>query len=323
LCLLIAGADLSAIQIVLTDLAFKLKSGHVAEAEIALQELTCSLDHLRNTSQNEWPEVCAIIREHDFIDIMKLDPLSCRAITKPRGYDGDAVLLDMIYGVATPPVTDAMGVLINHWSFNFPLATSTRARGGMMARIIENAIREGENPIIATIGAGHFRELTFGDPQVLKHATYIGVDSDLVTLEVADAYCAAQGFFFSPVHININDVIRHSAKRVMAAANGRQIDVVMAAGLYDYLNPRISAMLTKSLFKALAPGGTLVIVNIVKDAPSLGVVEALSNWWMFDRDERELRDVAASLPVEDVASVEIAHIPSKPVCHIALIIKKC
>src|SRR6185436_19111629 len=61
-----------------------------------------ALRHLRaHLPADEWKTVCEEARQHSLHDLLLESPFTRRAYSKPRGYAGDAVLMDLIYGA--PP----------------------------------------------------------------------------------------------------------------------------------------------------------------------------------------------------------------------------
>ena len=51
-------------------------------------------------SEEDWGEFARYVREnHELRQFLYQDPLTWRALDKPRGYAGDAVMMDYIYGI--------------------------------------------------------------------------------------------------------------------------------------------------------------------------------------------------------------------------------
>ena len=67
----------------------------------ALDELFDGLDRLRQTMEpDEWLAFASRVRsEGTLSELLYQDPLTRRAFEKPRGYAGDAVMMDYIYGI--------------------------------------------------------------------------------------------------------------------------------------------------------------------------------------------------------------------------------
>src|SRR4051812_33581592 len=79
----------------LNEVYSKLGSGQVAEG---MEELFLGLQARRQTaSDQEWSEIVSFCLSHPIRDLLFEDPFTQRSYHKPRGYAGDAVLLDLIY----------------------------------------------------------------------------------------------------------------------------------------------------------------------------------------------------------------------------------
>src|SRR6185369_11652952 len=77
-----------------------------------------------------------------------------------------------------------------------------------------------------------------------------------------------------------------------------QSDVVYASGLFDYLDQRSGAALLKRMFAAVTAGGSVVIPNLTPHNEEVGYMEAVMDWWMCYRNEADMCELAALLPVD-------------------------
>ena len=69
-----------------------------------------------------------ILRDHLLHRVLLEDPYTARAFGKPRGYAGDAVLIDMIYDQQPPDETSARGRDIFAVTTSFSVARAVRER---------------------------------------------------------------------------------------------------------------------------------------------------------------------------------------------------
>ena len=71
-------------------------TGHIDEG---MAELLPALQARRlELSDRAWDEFARLCLEHPLRQLLHEDPFTYRAFAKPRGYAGDAPLLDFIYG---------------------------------------------------------------------------------------------------------------------------------------------------------------------------------------------------------------------------------
>src|SRR5688500_6773533 len=79
----------------LNEVYAKLMAGQVIEG---MNDLILGLQARRsNASDQEWMEIVSFCMRHPLRDLLFEDPFTHRAYNKPRGYAGDAVLLDLVY----------------------------------------------------------------------------------------------------------------------------------------------------------------------------------------------------------------------------------
>ena len=84
----------------LDRVAEQLKTGRVSDA---VDELMDDLAACREEEGAQWPELARWYGSHPVRDLLLMDPFTYRAYSKPRGYAGDAVMMDYIYGLGEMP----------------------------------------------------------------------------------------------------------------------------------------------------------------------------------------------------------------------------
>src|SRR5262249_40838581 len=118
----------------LDDVHGLLSAGHIDEGMAALiPALQLRRLDLGDRAWNEFARVCL---EHPLRQLLHQDPFTYRAFSRPRGYAGDAALLDFIYGQEEGwPVPEAseMGKSIFAWTTCSSACEAVRARRGFIA----------------------------------------------------------------------------------------------------------------------------------------------------------------------------------------------
>jgi hypothetical protein len=232
--------------------------------------------------------------------VLHQDPFTYRAFSKPRGYAGDAVMMDYIYGLgdARPAYDDAtpMGRAIFAYMGTRPSARAVRYRRQLLASIIDDAVSRGGRAVFA-LAAGHLREAELSRAvQAGQVARFVAMDQDEASLAVVARDYARLGV----------QAVPGSVRRILARKDPLgQFDVVYAAGLYDYLAAPVAAALTSRLFDMTRPGGTLLVPNFRAGARDTGYMEAFMDWDLIYRDHDAMAALAAGLPSDAVHAFDI------------------
>lgn len=263
------------------------------------QELssTGDLDHWRketvlmlHTYLEEAPEkTTEICRKHPLFHVLQQDPYHQRAWNKPRGYPGDAVMLDMIYDgspnsveIRNRDMTAIGGKVFGTWN-RCDGCQAVRERARKLAREIELAATRSPRTRILSVACGHLREVE----QV--HHTYwplieefIGFDQDVESLTRVD-----QSYPSLPIHV--------SHGRIKDLIHGRDMlgdswDLIYSAGLFDYLEDWVAAKLLSVLVGRLRPGGRLLVANF-RSTPELAWGHIFQDWRLICRDEQDFKRI--------------------------------
>ena len=137
----------------------RLQDGDIA---LALDDLFEDLRTRREDEPETWPRYARACLDHRICDLLHQDPFTYRAFSKPRGYAGDAVMMDYIYGWgettqaarhATP-----LGRAIFQYMDTRPSARAVRYRRRLIATLIDRIAERGGTRVLA-LASGHLREV--------------------------------------------------------------------------------------------------------------------------------------------------------------------
>lgn len=80
-------------------------------------------------------------------------------------------------------------------------------------------------------------------------------------------------------------------------------DLVLAGGLYDYLDARRATLLLKIAYGLLGPGGTFFFTNIAEGNPYRTLIEYFGDWKLIERSEEDVLACcdAAGVPRSNVS----------------------
>src|SRR5688572_8985348 len=107
----------------------------------------------------EWSSVGEQARQHPLHHLLLESPFTRRAFEKPRGYAGDAVLMDLIYGLQPKSELSPLGGMLYGYEFDSPCFQSVRTRRAVLAREIDLAATGQATARVLSVASGHLREV--------------------------------------------------------------------------------------------------------------------------------------------------------------------
>jgi hypothetical protein len=110
------------------------------------------------TPREEWQNFCKKVTQHDLYQLIQQDPFTNHSTVKPRGYAGDAQLLDFIYGHRQTPTTPMGSRIFDFMIADSPACRAVRARAKKIAEIIDRLANQKGSIKVLSIACGHLRE---------------------------------------------------------------------------------------------------------------------------------------------------------------------
>jgi extracellular factor (EF) 3-hydroxypalmitic acid methyl ester biosynthesis protein len=283
----------------------------------ALTSLIGGLDERRAAmTKPEWREwIAATVRPHPVRGMLLEDPFVRHSATRPRGYPGDAELLDFIYRSdnVRPRVTGSspLGQRLYRYSAETPAPEAVRLRSALAAAEIDRSAALGRLPHVLSVACGHLREA----PAVRSLAAgrlgrYVGVDQDRQSLDMVRREYGSLGV--EAVEFPVRELIRRGDTL-------GSFDFIYVLGLYDYLTKEAGGRLLKRLFGMLNPGGKVWIANFTGDPWSVGFMEAMMDWWLIYRSPEQMAEFRSELPAAAVASSDVFLEPTGNVAFLEVV----
>jgi SAM-dependent methyltransferase len=271
-----------------------------------LQQLNAGLNAARGTSG--WAASIAACRAHPLRSLLHEDPFTRRAYDRPRGYPGDAELLDLIYerdpdmdGAPSP-----LGRRIFAETIACDQAEAVRGRKELMAQILDRTCDERAGARILSIACGHLREAQASRAvRAGAFSRFVGVDHDSLTLDLVRRT-------LGPVGV---EAVQGTVASLLRRGFPDAFDLVYSAGLYDYLPTPVAQRLSARLFSLLRPGGKLLVANCAPGQVA-GYMEAFMDWMLIYRDEAELSALGARIRSEELAGCRT--FGDRTGCHVYL-----
>lgn len=256
------------------------------ETDAIIQRTNLDLHRLRSRLHPAvWQALVPVAQNHPVREFFLQDPFTRWSFEKPRGYSGDAHLLDFIYG--HPSVADEiaggseLGQALYGSTRESLSSNAVRERCDLLARHVDGIAAAGGQQIeVLAIAAGHLREANrstaLGDGRIKR---WVAFDQDPLSV----------GSILRDFSGTCVEVIEGSVRGLLTRAHdlGR-FDFVYAAGLYDYLPERTAVKLTQRCLQLLKPGGVFLFANFSTEMIDDGFMETFMNWTLLQRSEEDM-----------------------------------
>jgi extracellular factor (EF) 3-hydroxypalmitic acid methyl ester biosynthesis protein len=252
-----------------------------------VDELTRSLAHFYDiaAASDSLPEFRAECQGHPLHRLVLQDPFTERAFAKPRGYAGDAMMLDYIYRPARLSLT-AIGEAFHFMTTGTSTARSIVWRRDRLGAQIGKTIRSRRHAQILSVANGHLRELDLVRKLTDKRdARIVALDQDEASLrEAVNSY---SDFNIRPVNGWISYLFREGEVA--------KYDLIYSAGLLDDLSANAASSVLKRLIRMLRPQGRLLIGNYAPENYSRGYMGGMMDWTPVCRNESDLKNLVATV----------------------------
>ena len=270
----------------------------VPTASKAVEDLVVGLWAIQQRNEHDaWVnELAPECQEHPISRILTEDPYTRRALLKPRGFAGDAVMLDYLYDETPGTDVSPIGAEIFKATALTSSGQSVVERRELIASRISATVAAKPGARVLSMACGHARELELLDAKTRSQlGEFLAVDQDGHALERIRS--DQRGVPVRTIRGSVRDVI---AGRIEAS----EIDFAYAAGLLDYLSDGVSKRLIRRLSECLAPGGRLLVGNFTPTNWGRGYMDAFMEWHLTYRTTTELREIGRSAGIAREIRVE-------------------
>jgi len=286
------------------------------EIDDALTNLTLGLKEVRDNAKPEvWrPFASDQFSAHPLVSILHQDPFTRHSFNKPRGYSGDADLIDYMYGERKPGLDiTQLGLRIFDYTTNTPAPQSVRDRREIIAKMIDELSEKDSKLRVLSIACGHLREAAISAAVADGKVTdFFALDQDALSLEVVKRDYADLGI----------KTINSPIKKLFAnKPEFDGFDFAYAAGLYDYLPQPVAIRLTRIMFDMVKPGGKILAANFAPCLRDIAYLETFMQWNLIYRIEAEVSDFASGIDRSEIASQRIFRDKGKNVIYLEIIKK--
>jgi extracellular factor (EF) 3-hydroxypalmitic acid methyl ester biosynthesis protein len=238
-------------------------------------------------------------------------PVIYRARTKPLGYPGDFEVMRFAYeDHFEGPSLYAKALHLAAVLLPGPSCVPSRKeaiKAAIAARISrmspESTLR------VASIASGPAQEvyeLLSELPSIPGSVHIVLYDQDPTALSFAFSRLSklADVRWAGKVKIRfLHDSIKRLLRDPELFRDHAPFDLVICAGLFDYLDDEKARVLTQALYKSLRGGGTLYWGNFVPEQPTRWLLEHHLEWFLTYRSREQMRAIATEAVPKGVVSV--------------------
>lgn len=257
-----------------------------------LTHLCTSLNDARMAlDSSQWVTLLEQLHEHPLKQLLLKDPFTKRVHDKPRGFAGDAKMLDYLYFCVEDVTLDPIGADVQLFLCGSPAGFAVRERATIIGEVMDGMLQHrGTRRLrVLSVACGHARELFLSKSFLQDRISFTGLDVDLKSLQtLRDTF---SGFDVTTLHWPVKKILNRDSEILSIG----QFDFIYSCGLYDYLSDKTASNLTEIMFNdLLQPGGKLVVANFM-DHFIRGYMEAFMKWNLIYRDMTELSNIAKSI----------------------------
>ncbi len=286
-------ADSDALRDSTAQLALILDLAHQAfarhkPAAVIVHRLAGRLHKLRRqVAPAVWQKLVPLAQQHRVADYLIQDPFTRWSVEKPRGYSGDAGLLDIYYKhpVADDIVASSTSLGREIYAYTSEAASSVagRERRDILARTVDETAGSVEKAEVLAIACGHLREAERSDALAKRKLhRWVGLDQDPISVATVNHDYA--GTAVEALQGSVRGILRR------AYALGT-FDLVYASGLYDYLPRAIGVRLLQRAMELVKPGGDFLFANFSDEITTDGYMETFMDWPLILRSADDMWDI--------------------------------
>jgi extracellular factor (EF) 3-hydroxypalmitic acid methyl ester biosynthesis protein len=232
--------------------------------------------------------------------LLMQSPWMHRARQKPLGYPGDYEIMNGLYGNHFSGST-LFAKAVNLAFVSTPAAVAVRTRKELMKQKLSEVLDRPhgkKTARILSIAAGPAQEVY----ELLQERHEL---PDSVEIVLYDQDKRALTFSYGRLKrlvdakwkgqvklLHLNDSIRHLLRDTAVFAGHGAFDLVYSCGLFDYLQMLTAVTLCRNLYSLVAPGGTLLVGNMVPANSCRWFMELHLDWFLVYRERSEMLELS-------------------------------
>lgn len=239
-------------------------------------------------------------------------PIIRRCVDKPLGYPGDYVIVDMLFGTEEHGVS-TMARILSHYALNVGPSQAHRARVPWVVEHLSRQEQELGRPL-------RIMSFACGPEHALREHTSMGGTGQFTLCDFDPApldFCRRQfeklsrmprGGIPAPemryVQLSTYQLLRYRDTLEQLRHPQGPMDVVIAAGILDYLKENVISRFLDMMSTLLAPGGLMLLTNLHQNNPWRSVMEYVCDWNVIHREREPFQALCEGPPERGMRTVE-------------------
>ena len=229
----------------------------------------------------------------DARQVHRLSPLCTRLQDWPRGYPGDFETVEYLCEGVNHAPADSFGHAIEAYALRSAAAQQHRNKVEEQAAVVARRLALTTGPVrVLSIGCGGSRDLLAlrrhcPDPRATERLSVTLNDSDAGALALSERRLREMGVATRSLAMNVLAAMR------MLVRDSQCFDLVLAGGLFDYLDDRTASFVIRTCRRSLlGDGGELFFTNIATGNPYRPWMDHVASWGLIHRSEDDILALA-------------------------------
>ncbi|MCX7999034.1 MAG: class I SAM-dependent methyltransferase [Leptospiraceae bacterium] len=273
--------------------------------------LTDSIEELKVLTQNynkHQNEVSGFfLRKSIFQFILESEFLK-RTNLRPKGYAGDAVMMEMLYRNEYLGKS-SFGKIFHKHPIETSAADAVRNRRRYIDQLINLQMQSSnlQDFKVLSVACGPAWEIQdfFISSPYKEYVKFYLLDQDEDALAEAKKRIGMieKGRYLKQcefVHESVRTILKNRNPAIVIG----KFDFIYSMGLYDYLAFAVAKVLTEKLYSMLKEGGILVIGNYHEKNETRKYMEYVMDWVLYYRDEHDMLELTENLVAPSSVNIE-------------------
>jgi extracellular factor (EF) 3-hydroxypalmitic acid methyl ester biosynthesis protein len=264
----------------------------------AFDNLHERLEEISSRIEQKWRPAYQNFVRRQLHSLVMCSPFAFRTYHKPLGFAGDYEVVNMI--TRNPLEGGSLfAKVVNLWFLSQWPAKAHRNRIQYLKESLTSealrAERSGRRSRVLNLGCGPARELQelLAESSLSDHMELLLLDfNDEAITHTSKVLSGLRQRFSRTTKIQLRrksvlQVLKESSRSAISAdAAGH--DLIICAGLFDYLTDRTCKQLMEVFYRSLAPGGLIVASNVDDSKPFRHMLEFVLDWHLIYRNSSEV-----------------------------------